>query len=312
MRNFNFVALNVNTAKQHVRDSICEIDISVVKNSAIEITKHWLIKPENNEYDEFNQCFHGITPDMTKVSPTFSEVWPEIEQYIQNQIVVADHTAQKMYALKDSLEKGQIHFPSFTHYCTNRISRLVIEGAVSYSLFPLCKMLEINLSSIVDSLSSSKACALLFLKLLRLSEVDSVEELQGKYQFKCGSFESNSFMPQRSTKTGGRKIKSKDIVGDESKIDEDSYFYGKNVCFTGKFQFGERAKLWQLIADIGGIQQGDVTLTTDVLVVGQQDYRQVGESGLSGKQKKAMKYRREKNAPIEIISEAEFMQMINE
>ena len=57
-----------------------------------------------------------------------------------------------------------------------------------------------------------------------------------------------------------------------------------------------------------GIAAKDVTDRTQVLVVGQQDYRVVGESGLSNKQKKAMA-KLDKGQEIEILSEAEFLQM---
>jgi DNA polymerase-3 subunit epsilon len=57
-----------------------------------------------------------------------------------------------------------------------------------------------------------------------------------------------------------------------------------------------------------GIPAKDVTDRTQVLVVGQQDYRVVGESGLSNKQKKAMA-KLDKGQEIEILSEAEFLQM---
>ena len=45
------------------------------------------------------------------------------------------------------------------------------------------------------------------------------------------------------------------------------------------------------------------------LVIGQQDYRVVGESGLSNKQKKAMEFLN-KGQDIEILSESEFLSMI--
>ena len=54
----------------------------------------------------------------------------------------------------------------------------------------------------------------------------------------------------------------------------------------------------------------NVTKDTDVLVVGQQDYRVVGADGISSKQKKALKFL-EKGQDIEILSETEFINRIN-
>lgn len=48
---------------------------------------------------------------------------------------------------------------------------------------------------------------------------------------------------------------------------------------------------------------------TEVLVVGQQDYRVVGDSGMSNKQNKAFQLL-EKGQDIEILSESEFLSRI--
>jgi exonuclease family protein len=62
----------------------------------------------------------------------------------------------------------------------------------------------------------------------------------------------------------------------------------------------------QKIKDIGGIPIDSVTKQTEVLVIGQQDYYRVGDSGMSNKQKKALKLL-EKGQDIEILSESEFI-----
>ena len=64
-----------------------------------------------------------------------------------------------------------------------------------------------------------------------------------------------------------------------------------------------------MVADIGGYPANSVTSQTNILVVGQQDYRVVGDSGMSSKQKKAMALK-DKGQDIEIMSEAEFLSMI--
>ena len=63
------------------------------------------------------------------------------------------------------------------------------------------------------------------------------------------------------------------------------------------------------IVDVGGIATDSVTTKTDILVVGQQDYRKVGDSGMSHKQTKALQLL-EKGKDIEILSESEFLRRI--
>jgi DNA polymerase-3 subunit epsilon len=67
-----------------------------------------------------------------------------------------------------------------------------------------------------------------------------------------------------------------------------------------------RGEALQIIAEIGGTPTDNVTKSTNILVVGQQDFRVVGESGMSSKQKKAINMKA-KGLDIEIITEDDFL-----
>ena len=82
--------------------------------------------------------------------------------------------------------------------------------------------------------------------------------------------------------------------------------YAQNVAFTGKLSRLTRLEAMQMVLDIGGIPKNSVSKETDFLVVGQQDYRIVGEDGMSSKQEKAIKYK-ESGIDIEILSEEDFI-----
>ena len=71
----------------------------------------------------------------------------------------------------------------------------------------------------------------------------------------------------------------------------------------------KRVDAQMIIADIGGINANSVTMDTDFLVVGHQDYRIVGEDGMSTKQEKAVKLI-SKGALIEILSEEDFLKCL--
>lgn len=68
-------------------------------------------------------------------------------------------------------------------------------------------------------------------------------------------------------------------------------------------------RITQTIADIGGFPQKGVNKSTQILVVGQQDYRLVGEDGMSSKQEKAMALK-DAGQDIEIMSEEQFLSML--
>ena len=247
---------------------------------------------------------------MTKDSPSFKEVWREVQPYLEDQVVVAHNTAFDMYALKYAFEENGMPYPNFKHFCSYRVARYCFKDTYSYSLPIICEAMGIPFHSHHRAGADAEACAKVFIKSLELSGVADVEELQAKYEFRCGRFAEDVFEGQRSVKksvSAGKSIK--EYIGDPSKIDEDSYFYQKSVCFTGTCKWASRDKLLQCIADIGGFPQKGVNKSTQILVVGQQDYRRVGEDGMSSKQEKAMALK-DAGQDIEVMSEEQFLSML--
>lgn len=66
-----------------------------------------------------------------------------------------------------------------------------------------------------------------------------------------------------------------------------------------------------MVALTGGIPEKNVTKNTNILVVGEQDWRVVGKSGLSTKMKKAQSLL-ENGQNIEIMTEDDFIKMLEE
>lgn len=304
----HFVAIDLETATSD-RSSICQIGITEVIDGIPQEPKSWLVKPEGNRYDPMNIWIHGIRPADTKDSPSFPDVWKEVQPFLQNKIVVAHNTSFDMYALRDAFNKYQMDYPTFDYYCTLRIAKYIVKGCYSYSLDIVLNRLGIEFEHHHRADSDSLGCAKLLLKCLEL-DGSTLDELEGKYNFHKGIFTPTTFIPHLQ-KEKPYKYDSiiKGLMEHPEMIDEGNYFFGKSVCFTGTCQYGARKDLLQKVKDIGGIPMDKVTNDTDVLVVGQQDYRVVGADGMSSKQKKALKLL-EKGCEIEILSEAEFINRI--
>lgn len=301
----SFVAIDFETATRK-RSSICEIGICVVDNGEVMNPKSWLVRPEDNYYEERNIMVHHISPDLTASSPSFADVWPEVKTYLEGRLVVAHNTAFDMYALRDALCELALPFPTFTHVCSCRLSQRLFHGLYNYQLQTVSQEIGFPMGRHHRAGDDAEAAARIFVACVERSGVDTLGDLQNRYSFHCGYFGEGSFVPQRAKKS--TETKTCEIVGDPAKIDEGNYFYDKHVCFTGKCSWGTRNELRQWIADIGGHPEKDVTRKTQVLVVGQQDYRQVGESGMSAKQRMAIDLL-SKGQPIEILSESDFLDM---
>ena len=309
----NFVALDLETATAD-RSSICQIGITEVINGIPQEPKSWLVQPEGNEYDPMNVFIHGIKPEDTIDSPSFPHVWKEVAPYLEGKIVVAHNTAFDMYALRSAFDKYGLEYPTFDYFCTLRIARYIVKGCYSYSLDTVSSFLGMNIEGHHKADYDSLSCANLLLKCLELDN-STLEELETKYNFHRGKFAPGVFVAHRTKEkhyhynheTNKDFIKNLEI--DPSGFDENNYFFDKSVCFTGTCKYGTRKELIQKIAEIGGNPTDSVTKKTDVLVVGQQDYRVVGESGMSSKQKKALELLKN-GQDIEILSETEFLSRI--
>lgn len=304
----NFVAIDLETATSD-RSSICQIGITEVVNGKPLEPKSWLVQPEGNIYDSMNIWIHGITPKDTQNSPSFPEVWKEVQPYLQNKIVVAHNTSFDMYALRDAFNKYGVEYPTFDYYCSLRIARYIIKGCYSYSLDVVANYLNLDFGVHHKADSDSLGCALVLLKCLEI-DGSKLDELEGKYNFHRGSFSPNTFIAHlQHEKQYKYSSIIKDLEDHPELADEGNYFYGKAVCFTGTTRFAVRKEMLQMVKNIGGIPMASVTKETNVLVVGQQDYRVVGADGMSSKQKKALSLL-EKGQDIEILSESEFLERL--
>ncbi|MBF8965743.1 DNA polymerase III [Pontibacter sp. FD36] len=302
----DFVTIDFETATSE-RNSPCEIGLTFVEDNKITETKSWLIKPIGNEFDAFNISIHGITPRMVANAPEFDSLWSEIHPLLENQFLVAHNASFDFSVLRRTLDLYNLPFPNLDYACSYIFSKNVWEDLPSYGLAALCKANNISLNhhrAAADSLATAE----LSLKAFDLKGVYSLECFPEKLKTVVGKIHSDGYRPCETKYTRTRTDYSA-IVGDPSKHDPFNFFYGKRVVFTGTLSSMQRKDAIQLVADIGGIPDAGVTKKTNVLVVGQQDYRVVGDDGMSSKQEKAVLLL-DKGADIEIISEQEFLQHI--
>lgn len=300
----DFIAIDFETATKD-RHSPCEIGLTFVKNGKIIESKSWLIKPFSFPYfDSFNTYIHGIRPEDVFDKPEFPEIWEEINPLIENQLLIAHNAGFDLSVLRKTLDYYKLPYPKIKYTCSYIFSKKVWKGLNAYDLKSLCTINQINFKHHRAG-DDSRACAELSLLAFNSAEVNSINEIPEKLKVTIGELYLDGYKPSESKKDYSNKNLSL-IIGDTEKHNPESIFYCKTVLFTGTLSSMTRAEAQQLIADIGGYNGKTISNETDYLVVGQQDYRFVGEDGLSSKQEKAIKLI-EKGSQLEIISEEEFL-----
>jgi DNA polymerase III subunit epsilon len=299
----DFISIDFETATAD-RDSPCEIGLTFVRNGKVVETKSWLIKPKYSNFDYFNVLIHGIKPEHVANKPEFNELWNEIRPLVENQFLIAHNAGFDFSVLRSTLDLYQLPYPPLYYSCSYIFSKKVWQGLPAYDLKTLCKINNIDFKHHRAG-PDSKATAELTLKAFDIVGISSFLDFPEKLNVSVGQLFEGGYKASE-TKRIYRERNYSDIIGDPTKHNLDSLFYGRTVVFTGALSSMIRAEAHQAIADIGGIIGNSVTKDTDFLIVGQQDYRVVGDDGMSSKQEKVIKLI-EKGAGLEILSEDDFL-----
>lgn len=312
MENINFVAIDIEACNMDV-DAPCKIGITEVINGVIINSFYELINP-GKVY--FEGIISGNSLQDLQTHPELPDVWTKIEPVFRKyEYLVCHGDGYDFRLLANAFTKYHITFPNIKLFSSKNVARKVYNELPSFEYSWLCKMLNIKVDQ-YEAKRNSEICAEILLKCIEKTQVESIEQLCENIKLVIGSFSSDGSYTKSFPKhvyqydPNRKKTTVKDIIPNVSKQDETHLLFQQNVVFTGKLSTLIRKNAQQMVADIGGHPQDTVTKDTDFLVVGQQDYRVVGEDGMSSKQEKAIKMK-EKGIPIEIISENEFIEMFS-
>ncbi|WP_413532045.1 3'-5' exonuclease [Empedobacter brevis] len=159
----NFVAIDFETANNY-RNSACAVGIVTVTDNVITDEYYTLIQPPLNQYNYHNILIHGIRPEDTIDSPTFEDVYFEIKNRLQNQIVVAHNESFDRSVLKKTMEFYDLNYTKLNlaekWECTCRIFRQ--KGIVPTKLSDCARHFNLQLTH-HEALSDARVCAQLYL-----------------------------------------------------------------------------------------------------------------------------------------------------
>ena len=303
---YSYVALDVETANDF-RGSICSIGLVKFQDGTIVDTYYTLINPETS-FDTFNISIHGIKPEDVADAPTFPEVRQDIVDFIGSDIVVCHFAQFDMGALNDVYNKYQLDYDDIKYICSYRLAKVAMPGQLNYKLKNLSKTLNIQLDH-HNALSDAKASGLILDHLLSSNSFSDLKDFLKEYRYdKTGLLGQRGFNRKKDPRYKDNLIYTP-TEDEKAAMDPDHYFYGLYFCFTGKLERMTRKEANKAVALVGGVPEKGVTNHTNILVVGEQDWRVVGLDGLSSKMKKAQSLL-EKGHDIEIMTENDFIKLL--
>ena len=306
LRSARFAAIDFETATEQ-RASACAVAVTLVDGGQVTNTRRWLIRPPENDYSGFNIAIHGIRPEDTMHSPEFLEVWREVLEVIGDRPLVAHNASFDLSVLRQSLDHEGAEWPTLDVFCTLLLSRRIWPGLPSYSLPPLARFLGVPIGRHHDPVEDAIACAEIARRVCAAVEIDDLLSLTERMGFQPGTIAPGMWEPLRSG--GGSRTSIAQLEPTTSDFDPDHPFFERRVAFTGSLLSMSRNEAAQLVVDAGGRAMTSVSKKTDFLVFGEQDFSKFVDGEMSAKTRQTVELA-EAGHPIEIISEADFMEMI--
>lgn len=313
MECYDFITIDFETATKYY-NSACSIGIAAVQGGAIIDTYYSLLQPPALKFSPENIAVHGISPEMVVNSPTLDEIWPAISHFFSSSLVIAHNAAFDISVLKQSLCLASL--PDFKYVDSVSIAKDYVSG--SKSLDNCARQLGIDLGHHHNALDDAISCAKVVLCCLSRSGLSNIGQLCfAKENIKIHNMADlktqEMFVLSSSRKTLPKysHISPKSVTPSHNCFDCQHPLYEKAIVFTGELHIS-RAEAMQLAVDVGAKVTSSVSRKTNYLVVGKQDLSLVGSDGLSSKQEKAYELNKQGKADIKIISEDDFLSLVNQ
>lgn len=155
--------------------------------------------PEQNVYlnpgdgfDDMCVKVHGITADKVKDAPSFPDIWPEIEKYFTNTVVIGHNVAgADLDALYKNLKRYNIDIPELYYICTLDLAKSYVPSFAveNYKMSTLCAYFDIDIDSEHDAFDDACANTDLFKALVQTYGIDVTKHIKRYIPHEIQSFE---------------------------------------------------------------------------------------------------------------------------
>ena len=200
----NFVSIDFETANEK-RHSACAVGLVVANEHEIIDEYYSLINPMT-EFRSFNTYIHGITEDDVTDAPTFAELWPTLNKYLMNNLVVAHNASFDMSVIRHTLDYFKLPYPSMDYLCTVKISQRIWPELDNHKLNTLASHHGIIFEH-HHALEDARVAAKVFMKAIEEYQSDSVETFLEKCNLTKGKiYERGYTAPKTKRANKSRKI----------------------------------------------------------------------------------------------------------
>ncbi|KNC20392.1 exonuclease [Arthrobacter sp. RIT-PI-e] len=315
-----FTAIDFETANGF-RGSPCAVGLTKIRDGRVVEEASWLMRPPvgHDSFDARNVAIHGITPDRVEHEPRFGELFPEIGGFIGSDVLVAHNAAFDLGVLRSALEVSALAGPAWDYACTVVLSRRSYT-LPSYSLPFVAEAAGVPLLNHHDAVEDARACAGIMIDIARRHDAPTVADVLGHHNLALSHAEpyepgvddlskaTRTALSKPSAPAWGGWPEEGENPHANAQADPRHPLYGQTVVFTGNLGIS-RPQAKERAARLGAQPASAVTRRTTVLVVGDGfEAADLRNGRVTGKARRVLELH-ERGQEIEVLSEAEFLQL---
>lgn len=289
----NYVVFDLETTgRVSYSDEIIEIAALKILNGKVVEEFNQLVKPSSSINNMITKLT-GITNSMVKDQNNILVVGKEFDSFVGEHIVVAHNANFDVNFIYDNFKKYEIGIFNNDFVDTLRLARHLVKDSKNHKLQTLISYFDFDDIGSHRAMADTRNTYKLMLEL---------KELYAK--------NPEAFLPKikRFDTLNLNEIESENATDE---IDEENPFFNLNVCFTGIMNNFTKQEIGQEIANLGGILQNNVTLKTDILILGdvQKQIDMYGSKSI--KHKRAIELQ-DNGQEIKILEEKDLIELIND
>ncbi|WP_431711747.1 exonuclease domain-containing protein [Glutamicibacter uratoxydans] len=323
----DFTAVDFETANGFI-GSACSVGLVKVRSGRIVETEQWLLKPPAgfDHFDPRNVSIHQITEDMVLQAPRVGEKLSDLLDFVGTDVLVAHNSAFDSGVIRAAAEASELAVPEIQHLCTVKLSRKAY-NLPSYSLPFVAEEAGHPIENHHEALADAEACAWAMIDIAERGQTPTVQNTAEHYSVPLGLTRawqpgdelSRAMRDAQGWLARGNSFPPRDAFtfwpqeGDNPRpnreADPSHPLFGQVVVFTGNLSVPRpQAKQWA--ANRGAQTASRVTRATTALVVGDGFVPEDLANGrLTNKAKHVLRLR-DAGQRVEVISEGEFMQLV--
>ncbi|MBN1461072.1 MAG: 3'-5' exoribonuclease [Armatimonadetes bacterium] len=282
----DFVAIDVETANPNMA-SICQVGVVAFSDGTPIAEWSSYVDPQD-WFAPLNVALSGIDENTVKGAPTLPDIAAAIRSHLDGNIVVS-HTSFDRVSIHQAFDRHCLESPQCTWLDSARVARRTWDECQKsgYGLASVCSLIGYDFTQ-HDALEDARAAGQVMLAAMSLTGMSA-----GDWLRRVRAPVNPSVTTRPSAREG----------------DPNGPLFGELMAFTGALQIPRR-EATDIAAAVGCQVVDNVTTTTTILVVGDQDIAKLAGHEKSSKHRKAEALLAQ-GLDIRILGESDFKRLID-